>query len=335
MLEENASQFRVRLEKLGLSETVITAAWPTWWSEAADASSSARAELRYSIARKLGLEPHSLLRDDGEPDFIWKNSARFKNISEESDIERWALTSFGTALGRMLLLGTIGGAEIGKSTALSLRTKVLETQPFVRLADLISIVWALGIPTVHLRVFPLLRKRMAAMSVRVGRGNAILLGKDSQYPAQIAFYLAHELAHIYLNHVHDNEVLVDYEMSEKERGEKSDPEEVAADEFALELLTGYAKPIVLPDGSGRGPQSLAKAVLGASRDLAIEPGTLALCFGHSTGDWQTAIGSLRYIYDAPRPVWREINRIAIRQLSFSDVPLDTAYYVKNILGGAD
>ena len=39
---------------------------------------------------------------------------------------------------------------------------------------------------------------MAAMSVQVGAGTAMLPAKDSSYPAQIAFYLAHEIAHIAL-----------------------------------------------------------------------------------------------------------------------------------------
>lgn len=333
MLEENANQFRLRLQKLGLSDPVITAAWPTWWSDAADASPSARAELRYSIARKLGLEPHSLLKDGGAPDFVWKNSARFKNISGESDLEKSALTSFGTALGRILLLGTKEGYRIGETTALGLRSKILEKQPFVRLIDLIAVVWAFGIPTIHLRVFPFMQKRMAAMSVGLGNGNAILLAKDAQYPAQIAFYLAHELGHVFLHHLQNNEVLVDYEADDNVRNENPDPEEAEADAFALELLTGHREPIIVPAGKGNGARSLANAVLDAAGNLAIEPGTLALCFGHSTGDWQTAFGSLRHIYDAPQPVWKAVNEIAATQLSFADLPQDTASYVKNVLGG--
>ena len=42
---------------------------------------------------------------------------------------------------------------------------------------------------------------MAAMTVHAASGNAILLAKDSGYPAQLAFYLAHELAHIALGHL--------------------------------------------------------------------------------------------------------------------------------------
>jgi hypothetical protein len=334
VLNDNAARLRKRLKTIGLSDPAINAAWPTWWSDDADASSSARAELRYSIARKLGLDPHSLLEDESAPRFVWKDVARFKHLSGESDTEKWAITSFGTALGTILLAGTNVSTLLENITASELRTAVLSSQPYVRLVDLISICWSVGIPTIHLRVFPWRRKRMAAMSVRVGTRNAILLGKDSLYPAQIAFYLAHELAHISLGHLREESVIVDFESYPNPDPPASlpDPEESAADAFALEVLTGDPKPVVLPTGAGGGARSLAKAALGAAADLHIEPGTLALCFGYSTGDWATSIGSLRYIYSSPKPVWEEVNNIALSQLALPNLPDDTLFYLKQVLG---
>ena len=43
------------LQQLGLSDAAINAAWPEWWSEAAEPSPSASLDLRFSLARKLGL----------------------------------------------------------------------------------------------------------------------------------------------------------------------------------------------------------------------------------------------------------------------------------------
>jgi Zn-dependent peptidase ImmA (M78 family) len=333
MLDDDAVKFRNRLQNLGLSESVITAAWPSWWSEDADASPSARAELRYSIARKLGLEPHSLLEDEGAPEFVWKDPARFKHLSGETDIEKWALTSFGRALAAMLLSGVRSEASIEGTRASLLRSAILDRQPYIRLLDLLSLCWAVGVPTVHPRVFPLPQKRMVAMSVRAGKKSAILLGKDAQYPAQIAFYLAHELGHISLGHLKEDEVLIDLESSTvSDVLPETDPEEIAADAFALELLTGNPKPIVLPATRSGGPRSLARTALNVASDLKIEPGTLALCFGYSTGDWATAMGALPYIYASAKPVWQEVNSIAISQLSFSELPEDTILYLKNILG---
>ena len=69
-MTEPALVLKRRLQDVGLSGPAINAAWPRWWSEAAEASSSARAELRFSLARKLGLDPSSLLDESAEPRFV-------------------------------------------------------------------------------------------------------------------------------------------------------------------------------------------------------------------------------------------------------------------------
>ena len=333
MLDENASRFRRRLKLMGLSDSVINAAWPDWWSDDADASPSARAELRYSISRKLGLDPRSLLDDDEAPQFVWKDTAHFKHLSGETDIQKWMLTSFGTALGAMLLSATGASASLEGRSAGELRAALLSHQPYVRLVDLLSLCWSGGIPTIHLRVFPWHQKRMTAMTARVGSRSAILLGKDSLYPAQIAFYLAHELAHISLHHLASDGVIVDLEQDLPiDPPYYPDPEEVEADTFALELLTGNPRPVVLPAFSGGGARSLAETALRVAEDLQIEPGTLALCFGYSTDNWAIAIRALSYIYTSPKPVWHEVNSIAMHQLSFLSLPDDTASYLKNVIG---
>ena len=263
------------MKDVGLTDTAINAAWPTWWSDDADASSSARAELRFSLARKLGLDPRSLLEDDHEPRFVWKEEARFKRLSGENDLEQSAIASFGVALGS-LLIGAAPASYIGieKRNAPVLRSAILKNQPYVRLVDLLSLSWAVGIPIIHQRIFPLAQKRMSAMTVHTRHRTAILLGKDSQYPAHIAFYVAHELAHIALGHLEQRTALVDLD-SEGLSCLDSDPEEAAADRFALELLTGESAPKVLPMARPVQSTALAKAALDASVRLKIEPGTLA------------------------------------------------------------
>ncbi len=244
--EENASQLRLRLKKLGLSDPAVNAAWPRWWSDEADTSVSARVDLRFSLARKLGLDPRSLLDDEQQPRFVWRDEARFKHLSGEGDLERSAITSFGKALGSVLIAASPPPIPITGSTAQSLRSLILrEKQPYIRLLDLLSLSWSVGIPVIHLRVFPWPQKRMAAMTVRVDDRCAILLGKDSMYPAQVAFYLAHELAHISLAHLASDPVIVDMEQAVPSL-QDPDAEEGSADRFALELLTGDPQPVVLP-----------------------------------------------------------------------------------------
>ncbi len=323
-----------RLKAMGLSEGAISAAWPQWWSEDADASPSAKLELRFSLARKLGIDPRSLLDVEGVPRFIWRDEARFKHLSGETETERAAISSFGRALGAILVAATTTSASLQEADASSIRNLILVSQPFVRLEDLLSVCWTTGVPAVHLRIFPGRQKRMAAMAVRVGQRNAILLAKDSQYPASVAFYLAHELAHLLLGHVASETAIVDME-SEQQLASNEDAEEEAADRFALELLTGSPEPKVLTESKSYNAPGLAAAVLRAGPALKIEPGTLALCFGYSTRNWAVVNSAMKFIYGAGKPVWQEVNRVAMRELDISRIPEDARSYVSSVLGLSD
>jgi hypothetical protein len=311
--------------------------WPRWWSAEAEGSPSARAELRFSVARRLGIDPRSLFEEQDAPRFLWKGEARFKHLSDEGDLERAGITSFGRATASVLLGGTTERAvDISGRSAIELRRSILESgRPYVDLRDLLSLCWGIGIPVVYLRVFPWPRKRMSAMTVRLADRWAILLAKDSEYPAQIAFYIAHELGHIGHAHIANDEVIVDLE--EENAPEEDDEEEGEADAFALELLTGNPQPMVLPDvkSAGASGKGLAQVALSRAAELQIEPGTLALSFGHSTKEWATAIASLRTIYQEAKPAWLEVNRIAMSQLDLDEVSSDTTEFIEAVLGNPE
>jgi hypothetical protein len=230
----DAKRLKQSLRRLGLSGSAISAAWPGWWSDDAEHSASARAELRFSLARKLGLDPRSLLEEQ-EPSFVWRNNTKFKRLSTETAQERDAISSFGASIARTFVSATAEGPSIEGVEAQSLRNSILAKQPFVRLIDLLALCWAIGIPVAHLRVFPLSAKRMCAMAVRVGHRYVVLLGKDAMYPATIAYYLAHEVGHAALGHLAHETAVVDLQDPLSEES-STDDEEVAADKFALELL---------------------------------------------------------------------------------------------------
>ncbi|MBT2117788.1 hypothetical protein KK141_17285 [Dyella sp. LX-66] len=331
MTTEDSAHFKARLIRhTGLTSSAVDAAWPEWWSEAAEASASAQAELRFSIARKLGLDARSLV-DEGEPRFVWEDSARFKRFAGNAGRDLPILSSFGTCLGRILLMACREeGRGIGV-TAASLRRHILSSSEFVGLPQLMGVAWALGIPVVHLRVYPLAAKKMSAMSVAVGERFAILLARDASYPASIAFYLAHEIGHIMLGHVREGTSIVDIDMMEASGGPQ-DPEEVAADEYALELLTGSPRPDIRVIGDGRSARRLATVAQAVGRRRGIEPGTLALAYGFTTQFWPTATRALEHIYDAPQEVWRIVNRIAMKQLDWTRLPEEMDSYVRAIMG---
>lgn len=334
IVSDTAQSLRARLRDLGLSRAAIDAAWPSWWDGDAGASPSARAELTFSVARRLGIDPRTLIGDASQaPAFLWSSGAQFKHLAAEEPLELAGINSFGRAVAQLLLRAAPRApAALPGLSARDLRAEILVTRPFVDLVDLLSVGWALGIPVVHLRVFPWRQKRMASMAVRIGDRSVVLLGKDALYPAPIAFYLAHELGHIALGQLEGDGAIVDLEDREPRLG-TGDASERAADAFALELLTGDPRFRVLPaDPTRYTARELARTARASALSLRIEPGVLAQCFGFATGHWGTATAALRMIYDVPRPMWQSINRTARQQLAVEELPADGAEFVDAILG---
>ncbi|MBN9546998.1 MAG: ImmA/IrrE family metallo-endopeptidase [Alphaproteobacteria bacterium] len=315
------------LRAAGFSQSAIEAAWPDWWSNDADASTSARAELRFSLSRKLGLDPRSLLEDD-LPKFVWTDKTKYKRLSAESRFEQEAMASFGTGVGRILVEGAGQQAEI-RPTAAELRAAVLREKEFVHLPDVLGVCWSFGIPVGYLRVFPLTAKRMAAMAVNINDHYCILLSQNARYPAPVSYYIAHELGHILLGHLEGQRALVDVgDPLTKD----NDPEEIAADRFALEFLTGQPEPTVTTDAKSFLSRQLADVAIRSAGKLGIEPGLLAMCFGHSTGRWDKAYGALKYIYSEAQPMWEPVNNVLVDQLDWSAISPDMTAYVQGVLG---
>lgn len=327
-------KLKKRLKDVGLSNAAISAAWPEWWSEEAELSASAVNELQFTVARKLGLSPRSLF-EEGAVSFRWYNEARFKGLSTETESEQGAIASFGVSVARLILSCTPDSDAIDfddKTSANALRAQILKSanSPFVGIKELLAFCWGLGIPIVQLRVFPLSAKRMAAMSVKVDGRYAILIGRDAKYPAPISFLIAHELGHIFGQHLTNDMAVVD--MGEHFNFGSNDAEEVEADQFALELLTGSANPKLSFNEKANSARSLAQAAETASVKYGIEPGTIALCYGHKTGDWALAVGSLKHIYDAPRDVWSVINNVAMTQINLGNLVGESSNYLRAVLG---
>jgi hypothetical protein len=328
----DANKLRWSLRELGLSNSAINAAWPQWWSTAAEASSSAQTELRFSLSRKLGLDPRSLL--DDAPRFIWRDEAKFKRLTAETDAEQAALISFGASVGRSLIAATTAvDFSLGPDPE-RYRHAILKDARYVGLHELLAFSWGVGIPVAYLRVFPLNAKKMTAMVVRAKGRFAILLAHDASYPAPVAFYLAHELGHAALGHVRDHVGVVELGDSLMD-GAGTDQEELQADKFALHLLTGKPAPNIVASGSGFNAPAIANAVLQSSSELRIEPGVMALCFAHTSGAWQQAFAALSMIYPSAAPVWMQVNSVAFSQLDWQHLDDDTAIFLKSVLGEAD
>lgn len=319
------------LRRAGISKAAIEAAWPSWWDDTLAASPSGRAELRFALARRLGLRSQPLLGERVE--FVWNDEARFKHLTAEDESARAAMTSFGMAIGKSLLQSVAEGPAMGAIDAEQLREALLARRPYADLSGLVSTCWALGIPVIHLRVFPLDAKRMHAMVVHSNGRFAILLGHDAHFPAQLAFTLAHELAHIMLDHLAGAPALVDLE-DPATAGER-DGQEREADEYALTVLTGSPDPTIETNIGDFNAPTLAQAVRTAAPVYRIEPGTLALCLAYRRQTWPVAMAALNRLYPDIGPLWQEVNGVAARQIGWDALTDEASDYLRSVMGLQD
>lgn len=323
---------RRELRTAGLSSSLVDAAWPVWRADGLPDGPSADAELRFALSRRLGLSPQALLDDRVE--FVWRDTARFKHLTAADEEAQAALNSFGVTIGRALLAGVPAAAGPDGIDGLrpgDVRRSIMAGgRPFVDLAGLVSFCWAVGVPVVHLRVFPLRRKSMHAMVVRVDGRYAVLLGRVASYPAQTAFTLAHELGHAALGHLSGADAIVDLEDPQTSRGD--DGEEAEADRFALEALTGAPEPVITTGLSTYNAPTLADAVLKAAPAAGVEPGTVVLCLAHETREWAKAMSALRFVYGGPVALAEYVNAVADTQLDWDSMTADGADYLRRVLG---
>jgi hypothetical protein len=321
------------MRKAGLSNAAIDAAWPTWWTDEAEESPSSRAELRFTLARRLGLSPRSLLGERVE--FFWDDAARFKHLRVHDGDERAAIASFGIALGRELILATAEppGLDWRSLTAEKLRESLLRSHQFVDLQALVAACWSFGVPIVQLGVVPLESKSMHAMVVQDNGRFAILLARNARYPAMAAFTVAHEIAHILLGHLDGARALVDLESSVEVRDE--DKQEVDADSFALKLLTGAEQPIIRPDIKEFNAPTLANASMAAGALYRVEPGTIALALAYRDGSWARTMSALKFIYGEIDPVSKQINSVARHMLDWGALTEESADYLHIIITDAN
>lgn len=327
----DAKALRQKLKDAGLSKAAIDAAWPKWWSEEAAKSPAAQAELRFTVSRKLGLSPKSLF-NEGDATFLWQHNAKFKSYTGGLDDERAAIVSFATSLGRLVLSAVDETHAHEVPAAGELRAAMLNHTEWVDVRALVAASWSLGIPIIYLKVLPLVAKRMSAMAVRVGDRSVILLARSYTKPSPVGFYIGHEIGHLHHGHVGEGDVLVD--MGDVLKAD-SDKEEMEADEFALELLTGSSKPTIDTGGIQVIGANLAQAAIDAAPTYRVEPGMIALCYGHQSGNWKSTWAALNLLYPSPINMWAAINKYALTQLDLSKVSTDSADYLRTVMGYGD
>lgn len=314
-----------RLLDAGFSEELVQASLPAWWSLEEVGSPSAQTLLALLLARRLGLDPESLLDDNVPIGFLHTGPTKFKHLRVNTGPQLDALTAYAQGVARITFaaMGPVS-AETTIPTASALRHQVLASgRDHVGFGDVLSICWSLDIPVLHLRLFPAKTKGITAAAVRIGKRYAILVARESGVDAQYMFHIAHELGHISLGHLENATAIVDADSAGSVN--ISDPtdvdeEERTADAFAQELLTGdkhfeVSRVTLETPQKGTGTaRELSERALQAGRAMNIDPGHIVMCYGATTGEWALANAAARFIPQQETKPGTLVNKVFWAQL---------------------
>ncbi|MEC4884150.1 MAG: ImmA/IrrE family metallo-endopeptidase [Scytonema sp. PMC 1070.18] len=193
--------------------------------------------------------------------------------------------------------------------------------------------WSHGVPVVYLAEFGKGVAKMDGMVVYTSSRPVIILSKVSPLWAWQLFILAHEVAHVALGHIAPDEILVDEKLSEDSYALKdNDSDELAADEFALELLNGRPNATYTSSDNQINSQELAHSAFQFGKTHRIDPGHIVLNFANHSGKWKVGYAAAKVLQGENLPAPTIINEAMWGGIDSEVLPPDTIEFLSRVTG---
>jgi hypothetical protein len=280
-----------RLGKVGFDAAFVRGhVLPDWWNDSLGNNPANRAIAEMSISRMLGVAIKDLHDPKGQLHLPAFNNFRLKRTkgTAPSDLVPALLLATQSAKAVVHALPQLPEFT-GTRSAVEVRAEILTSRAFVDLEALLDFAWRSGIVVLHLSQLPKYAKKFSGMALFCNQRPVIVLGSGRESPSWVAYHLAHELGHVLLGHVTaESQPLVDSNLDKADQAE----DEIAADRYACEFLTGIPDPGAKPIYGLSAPLLVAKA-----REMAqqyrVDPGVIALVYGRNAGRMPAAQNALK------------------------------------------
>lgn len=300
---------------------------PDWWDEELVSSPGATQQALICIAKFTSLDINSVLNSNQELRFKESN-CRYKHANNKEQSELAAATALVQSLANTAALITVN-KYCSFQDALSIRNDFFSAgKSWVDFKSLVNYCWEQGTPVLYLPKLPV-SKKMDAVVVDVNGRPVICLTKKHKHESELLFLLAHEMGHIFYRHLEQGQTLVDTVVN---KPNEKDEQEKQANSFAIELLTGSENTSYHSNGKPLKGTELAKAAEQKSIECKVDPGHIALNWGHTTEYWGSAKTALNILY--PAPDWEEYIKLKLCENIDKDATnedsLDYLYKLMNI-----
>jgi Zn-dependent peptidase ImmA (M78 family) len=252
---------------------------PSWWDDSLAETETGYAEGAMLVARRCNVDIAALLDKDTPITLETSEDIRFKSGVNVVPTEMLPATHIIRRVAQLVLLATKNPLRSDlPTTAEALRQEILDKSKtgVVNLKTLLDWCWEAGIPVVYTPNLP--PKKPYALCLRLGGRPIIFLCQKEQSLARQAFYLAHEIGHICLGHLPNEDSF--YLESEEIKREDSDNvgtdmEEKQANVFAVTLLLGQSN-ITFTAPTYWNASMLAQEAKSYGKANRLDPATIVL-----------------------------------------------------------
>lgn len=284
------SRLRLRLSGLGVSKKYLDKkVLPDWWDDAIAEEPTGFSEALLYVSRHLGIEIASLRSEKLDLRFQPHGVTKYKKAS--------GVNVHDCRLSEAIAVRAAVAVAAGSDTPFSAledcphetRQAILQLAATANLESLLNHCWAHGVPVIHIGEFP--GKKIDGLCVKVGGRPVIVVSKNSKFSAWLVFIVAHEMGHVFHNHLTEDGVIFDEKWG---RFDDLDGEEQLANAYASEVLNGNSNPNFGTAHRITGP-TLAEKALRFGPAHHIDPGVIALNHGWIMKSFGVANAALNYI----------------------------------------
>ncbi len=323
------------LEAAGYPRGFQRSLLPEWVTPEVLADDAASSEVAAILAKRLALRVSPLFAQTPHVESLRRNDPKYKRSIPNKSKDLTAATSVAVAVAESIAAACTTPFKAFPETAGALRDVVLSKVggKWLGLRNLLMMCWAHGVPVIYLSEVGEGIAKMDGMVVHTENRPVIVLSKASDLWAWQLYILAHEVGHIALGHVDPDEILVDEELGKDSYAmEDSDPDERAADAFAIELLNGRRDASYRVSDEKVNSATLADVAYRYGVQQKIDPGHIVLNFAHNTGKWAVGIAAARMLQDQNPPAPLVINEATWGHLDESVFPDDTLAFLRKATG---
>lgn len=317
------------LRKSGFQSARVRGLLPEWWTPEFEATPSGAQQARLYIARALSLQLKPFSEEPPRIEFDLPDRRCFKRSENTSDADLIAAVAVARSASRIALAACDAPFVPPPPSGSAIREHILKSgAPWIGLKQLVDYSWSCGIPVLHLATPLLGKKKMDGIAMSLNGRPSIVLSNKRKY-GFLLFHLAHELGHIALGHLGQNDAIVDDEIKNDADGNKNDQEQ-AADNFAIELLTGKAKAHFTLKTKIKAPK-LADIARAEGERVKIDPSHILLNVAHHSPNlYPLCVSAINHLGGAGSEDQDLITNAAIQNLS-GNLKADNEHLLRNLI----